>query len=44
MTLLFLASSLRFARDISDGRARSLFLASIGWLPAILVLLVLDRV
>jgi protoheme IX farnesyltransferase len=44
MTLLFLASSLKFARDISDGRARSLFLASIGWLPAILVLLVLDRV
>ncbi len=44
MTLLFLASSLRFARDISDGHARSLFLASIGWLPAILVLLVLDRV
>lgn len=44
MTLLFLASSLRFARDISDGRARSLFLASIGWLPAVLVLLVLDRV
>jgi protoheme IX farnesyltransferase len=44
MTLLFLASSLRFARDISDGRARALFLASIGWLPAILVLLVLDRV
>ena len=44
MTLLFLASSLRFARDISDGRARSLFLASIGWLPAILDLLVLDRV
>ncbi len=44
MTLLFLASSLQFARDISDGRARSLFLASIGWLPAILVLLVLDRV
>ena len=44
LTLLFLASSFRFARDISDGRARSLFLASIGWLPAILVLLVLDRV
>lgn len=44
MTLLFLASSLRFARDVTDGRARSLFLASIGWLPAILVLLVLDRV
>ena len=44
MTLLFLASSVKFAREISDGRARSLFLASIGWLPAILVLLVLDRV
>ncbi len=44
MTLLFLASSMRFARDISEARARSLFLASIGWLPAILVLLVLDRV
>ena len=44
MTLLFLVSSLRFARDISDSRALSLFLASIGWLPAILVLLVLDRV
>ena len=44
MTLLFLTSSVRFARDISDGRVRSLFLASIGWLPAILVLLVLDRV
>ena len=37
-------SSLRFARETTDGRARSLFLASIGWLPAILVLLVLDRV
>ena len=33
MTLLFLASSLRFAREITDGRARSLFLASIAWLP-----------
>jgi heme o synthase len=44
LTLLFLASSLRFARETTDGHARSLFLASIGWLPAILVLLVLDRV
>ena len=44
LTLLFLRSSLRFARERTDGRARSLFLASIGWLPAILILLVLDRV
>ena len=44
LTLLFLCSALRFARETTDGRARSLFLASIGWLPAILVLLVLDRV
>lgn len=44
MTLLFLVSSLKFAREVSDGHARSLFLASIGWLPAVLVLLVLDRV
>ena len=34
MTLLFLTSSFRFARDVSDSRALSLFLASIGWLPA----------
>ena len=44
LTLFFLRSSLRFARETTDGRARSLFLASIGWLPAILILLVLDRV
>jgi len=44
LTLLFLGSALRFARETTDGRARSLFLASIGWLPAILVLLVIDRV
>ncbi|HEX2758721.1 MAG TPA: heme o synthase [Thermoanaerobaculia bacterium] len=44
LTLLFLRSSLRFARETTDGRARSLFFASIGWLPAILILLVLDRV
>jgi len=44
LTLLFLRSSLRFARERTDGHARSLFLASIGWLPAILILLVLDRV
>jgi protoheme IX farnesyltransferase len=44
LTLFFLRSSLRFARETTDTRARSLFLASIGWLPAILLLLVLDRV
>ncbi|HSB64166.1 MAG TPA: heme o synthase [Thermoanaerobaculia bacterium] len=44
MTLFFLRSSLNFARETTDGRARSLFFASIGWLPAILILLVLDRV
>ncbi len=44
LTLFFLRSSLAFARETTDGRARSLFLASIGWLPAILILLVLDRV
>lgn len=44
MTLLLLAASLKFARDVTDGRAKSLFLASIAWLPAVLALLVVDRV
>lgn len=44
MTLLFLSASLKFAREITDGRAKSLFLASIAWLPAVLLLLVADRV
>ncbi|HTS03035.1 MAG TPA: heme o synthase [Thermoanaerobaculia bacterium] len=44
MTLLFLSASMKFARDVTDGRARSLFLASIAWLPAVLLLLVADRV
>ncbi len=44
MTLLFLSASLKFARDVTDGRAKSLFLASIAWLPAVLLLLVADRV
>jgi heme o synthase len=44
LTLLFLAASLRFARETTDSHARSLFLASIGWLPAILTLLVVDRI
>ncbi len=43
-TVLFLFSSLKFARDVTDARARSLFLASIAWLPAVLALLVVDRV
>ena len=43
-TLLFLAASFRFARAATDERALGLFLASIGWLPAVLILLVLDRV
>ncbi len=43
-TLLFLAASFRFARAATDERALGLFLASIGWLPAVLLLLVFDRV
>jgi protoheme IX farnesyltransferase len=43
-TLLFLAASFRFALAATDERALGLFLASIGWLPAVLLLLVLDRV
>ncbi len=43
-TLLFLAASFRFARAATDQRALGLFLASIGWLPAVLLLLVFDRV
>lgn len=44
MTLFFLSASLKFAREVTDGRAKSLFLASIAWLPAVLLLLVADRV
>ena len=44
LTLLFLAAAFRFARETTDERALGLFLASIGWLPAVLLLLVLDRV
>ena len=44
LTLLFVAASFRFARETTDERALGLFLASIGWLPAVLLLLVLDRV
>lgn len=44
LTLLFLAAAFRFARQTTDERALGLFLASIGWLPAVLLLLVLNRV
>jgi protoheme IX farnesyltransferase len=44
LSLLFLAASFRFARQTTDERALGLFLASIGWLPAVLLLLVLNRV
>ncbi len=44
LTLFFLAASLRFAKETTDARAKALFLTSIAWLPAVLLLLVLDRV
>jgi protoheme IX farnesyltransferase len=44
LTLVFCATAIRFARQISDERALALFLASIAWLPAVLILYVLDRV
>jgi protoheme IX farnesyltransferase len=44
LTVLFFLTTLRFARETTDERARSLFLASIGWLPAVLLLLVIDRI
>jgi len=43
LTLAFLAASFRFARETTDERALTLFLTSIGWLPAVLALLVADR-
>jgi len=44
LTGLFLATSIRFWRRTTDAAALELFLASIGWLPAVLVLLVVDRI
>jgi protoheme IX farnesyltransferase len=44
LTLLFVAASFRFARETTDEKALGLFLVSLGWLPAVLLLLVLDRV
>lgn len=43
LTVLFLGTAVRFARQPTDAAALRLFLASIGWLPVVLVLLLLDR-
>jgi protoheme IX farnesyltransferase len=43
LTLLFLTTSIRFWRKTTDAAALELFLASIGWLPAVLFLFVADR-
>jgi heme o synthase len=44
MTAFFLAAGVRFARTTTDANALTLFLVSIGWLPAVLFLLVFDRI
>ena len=44
LTLVFIAASFRFAVETTDERALTLFLVSIGWLPAVLLLLVADRI
>jgi heme o synthase len=44
LSLLFLAAGVRFWKQTTDAAALQLFLASIGWLPLVLVLLVLDRI
>jgi len=36
--------AVKFFRETTDGAAKSMFLASIAWLPAIVVLLLADRV
>lgn len=41
---VFLASGARFLERTNDAEAKRLFLASIAWLPAVLLLLVLDRI
>ncbi|MCC6128508.1 MAG: protoheme IX farnesyltransferase [Acidobacteria bacterium] len=43
LTSLFLLSSLQFARETTDRNATRLFLMSIGWLPAVLILLLANR-
>ena len=40
----FAGTAVRFFRETTDGAAKSMFLASIAWLPAIVVLLLADRV
>jgi protoheme IX farnesyltransferase len=44
LSLIFLAASFRFALQTTDERALTLFLVSIAWLPAVLLLLVADRI
>ncbi|MEO6324536.1 MAG: heme o synthase [Thermoanaerobaculia bacterium] len=44
LTVCFLAAGIRFARTTTDANALTLFLVSIGWLPAVLFLLVFDRI
>ncbi len=40
----FAGTAIRFFRETTDKAAKSMFLASIAWLPAIVVLLLADRV
>ena len=40
----FAGTAVRFFRETTDAAAKSMFLASIAWLPAIVVLLLADRV
>ena len=44
LSLWFAGTAVRFFRETTDGAAKSMFLASIAWLPAIVVLLLADRV
>ncbi|MFN7987677.1 MAG: heme o synthase [Thermoanaerobaculia bacterium] len=44
LTAWFAGTAIRFYRETTDAAAKSMFLASIAWLPAIVVLLLVDRV
>lgn len=44
LSLWFAGTAVRFFRETTDRAAKSMFLASIAWLPAIVVLLLADRV
>lgn len=44
LSAAFAWTAVRFFRETTDGAAKSMFLASIAWLPAIVVLLLADRV